>query len=192
LKQGAVRRFAGNVEVLSAGGTDADRQMVVDFVDLANPVLAPYGVSLHVIRWAPDGPFVVMGPSTLTIQFVHSSEYQSFVTDLGFPEIPDVWGVNFRVERIDGLHASVAFVFTDRPEENRGSVTAHELGHALGLTGHSPDNWESLMNVSLFWPWLAPIDRKAIRFLYGYLEYGDGPEKVRAAFDAHWRGISDD
>jgi hypothetical protein len=99
--------------------------------------------------------------------------------------------------RIDAPAGNVNFasilVRQRLPPNTKLSVMLHELLHALGLWGHAEGHTVMSAKTDLIGDLtsLSPLDRKALRFLYQYLQPGDGPAEVRRAFDAHWRAIPD-
>ena len=95
-----------------------------------------------------------------------------------------------RAGRDGALGAITIWVMNNLSAGEKWGTINHELGHAVGFSGHTDRHLSSL-----FWEgWkggafsdrFSSDDRKLLRFLYNHLEPGDTEADVRAAFDKHW------
>jgi len=81
-------------------------------------------------------------------------------------------------------------VFTNQSEGSKWGTILHELGHSLGLVGHSSHYLSSLYfknhNGGSISDGFSSDDRKLLRFLYSHLEAGYDEIKTREIFDSYW------
>lgn len=93
------------------------------------------------------------------------------------------------------LGNSTIIVFSDLPEGDKWGAVLHELGHSLGLVGHT-DRYIS----SLFYSdskggslsdGFSSDDRKVLKFLYTHLESGYSVNETRELFNKHWKFRTD-
>ncbi|MDX1401646.1 MAG: DUF2927 domain-containing protein [Kiloniellales bacterium] len=80
---------------------------------------------------------------------------------------------------------------TSLPQGDKWGVLLHELGHALGITGHTDRYLSSLFYSDIKGGALSDgfssDDKKLLDFLYRHLEPGQHERSVHAAFEANWR-----
>ena len=93
------------------------------------------------------------------------------------------------------LGDSTIIVFSDLPEGDKWGAVLHELGHALGLVGHTDRYISSLFysdwNGGSVSDGFSPDDKKVLQFLYTHLESGYNVNKTRELFNKHWEFRSD-
>jgi len=93
------------------------------------------------------------------------------------------------------LGNSTIIVFSDLSEGEKWGAVLHELGHSLGLVGHTDryisslfyNNWKGGAVSDGF----SSDDRKVLQFLYSHLESGYSLRETRDLFNKHWEFRSD-
>ena len=188
-----VKRWRGDVVIL----VQADWRGRVDWVRRGvaayQEILSEFDISLTVRELVAGAGPQVADTNTITVVFGPIEAYEELRSRIGgVIDTTDLSGVTRWFVNDSFGEAVLIFVIVES-DDSQQAIFVHEMAHALGMTaGHAPDHADSVLDIRSTATRLAPIDRKALRFLYGYLNYGDGLGRVRAAFDAHWRGIPDD
>ena len=188
----SVARWHGDVVVL-ADVTSPERLDWVRFwVGQYQEILAEFGIMLTVRQLVPGQGPQPMESNTVTIVTTSKEDYVTFMESLNLERnYEESTGTTMWLNNKLGGQAVMLAIFRNTVDPHE-EVIVHEMAHAIGLTGGHTVRSTSVVHEASNATRLAPIDRKAIRFLYGFLWYGAGPEEVRAAFDAHWRHIRDD
>ena len=194
LGDSSVMLWRGDVVILVhadwRGRVDWVRRGVAEYQE----ILSEFAVSLTVKELVPGAGPQVADTNTIAVVFGPIAAYEELPSSRSSRAIDttNLSGVTRWFVNDSFGEAVLIFVFVES-DDSQQAIFVHEMAHALGMTaGHAPDHADSVLDIRSTATRLAPIDRKALRFLYGYLNYGDGLGQVRAAFDAHWRGVPDD
>ena len=165
-------RFGGEV-------TAEDVNRLVRAVQLVNMALPPEGK--------------MQMPSSTSTSNPRSGIYVEFIPEAEFPDPPVGQAIGgLTIVHSEGSEISYSEILIknfSRTYHGRVETLAHELIHALGIAGdlfngHVSPDFDSLMetpgggyNNQLRKPQslLYPVDREALRVLYGRLEPGDSP-----------------
>lgn len=201
---GVVRRYSSPPHVRLIGSASAeDIDRVARAVQLVNTAL-PEGAKLQMGAPLPDfslrsdvrsdGLYYRSGREhgdTIHVEFVPDQEFRR-------SSGATTWN-NF-----DGNEIESSYIYFRKGvsygDDRQGAILlAHELLHALGLYGHVSSSFASILEgtgeiyaieqsgreqpISL----LYPVDREALRVLYGLLEPGDSPEALGPWSSNAWR-----
>ena len=94
------------------------------------------------------------------------------------------------VEHDGTLNTASIFVVRNLTPGDKWGTVLHELGHAVGIIGHTDRYYSSLFHINLKGGALSDgfssDDRKLLSFLYQHLKPGAKEPEVRAAFAKHW------
>ena len=176
-------RFAVAPEVRVIGPSNArEMERVTRAVDLVNLAL-PADYKMTVRAPLPDLTLRGERPgqslsNTIHVEFVPSGEYDR----------PNSAAVTFKSPYSLGTRINSAYIQFHRGSNSytldhlMAVLLVHELVHALGF-GHVNPEFESLMNARVayhtpFKSLLYPIDREALRALYGHMEIGQPFESL--------------
>jgi len=96
----------------------------------------------------------------------------------------------WQIDQDDALHSAKIFVVRSLEPGRKWGTVLHELGHSVGIVGHTDRYGSSLFHTEFGWGSLSDgyssDDRKVLRFLYQHLQPSAGKSEVRAAFEKFW------
>ena len=168
-----VVRFGG-----TATAADVDR--LIRAVQLVNAALP--------LEWR------LQMPSGLPTSEMQDGIYVEFAQEADYEGADSLGKASMSYSRLDGTinYATIMINKAYRQHGERGAVgvLAHELIHALGIAGHVSQNFHSIMPSDLDLSQQAPlsllypIDREALRALYGRMQPGGAATDFGAWADA--------
>ena len=175
-----IRRWDSSPSVLVMDGTPAEVHMVRGAVNALNEVLLEAGMTVH---------FSGEEPADITVTFVSNEALKESAReldiDLRLKGFSETYGSG------DGRLSAVRILISKNlTQGDQWGTVLHELGHAMGITGHTDRYISSLFYLDFkggtHSDGFSSDDRKLLEFLYWRLQPGAREAMVRAAFDEHW------
>ena len=175
-----IQRWGHSPSVVVKDGNPAEFEMVGSAVYELNEVLSNTGMA---VRFTRDEP------ADITVTFVSRATLNRLREK---PESDSrIQGVSqFRGSDDGRLSRARILVLRNLKQGEKWGTVLHELGHAMGINGHTDRYISSLFFRNFkggsFSDGFSSADRKLLEFLYGRVQPGARKTVVRAAFNKHW------
>lgn len=173
------RRWAHNPSIAVDSGRPREIAMLGSAVYELNEILDGTGTALK---------FLPQGPADITVRFLSRAEYNADSPD--FIMDHKIQGVAHMDFDNSTMQTGEIFVVRDMQESDQWGTLLHEIGHSIGIIGHTDRYLSSQYHVERgygsFSGEFSADDKKALRFLYQHISPGASKDQVHAAFKKHW------
>ena len=173
-----VTRWSAPLKVAVFSATEADERFVHDRIAAFDGAFGGGAVGMT------SSP---AADSNVTVYFVPRKAFGGMV-DRVRAVSPDVaTGYYIAQAGDDGTtRSAIVMVGSDVADAERRAAIVHQIAHVVGLRGHSKSYPESVVVQSSLAAELAPIDRKALGFLYRHLKPGATWFETAIAYHRYW------
>jgi len=175
----AVLRWDHAPSVGTQNGNPKEIDMLADAVDATNQLMTGIGFALR---------FRHADTANIKVTFGSREELALLIPDTDVDAEAEGYAT-WNIQNHKLYSANIYVVRNLEPGRKWGTIL-HELGHTLGIIGHTDGYLSSLFYVELgYGTWsdgYSADDRKLLIFLYEHLQSGDKEPQVRVAFDKYW------
>lgn len=175
-----IYRWVHAPSVSARNGNAKEVEMVAGAVYELNQQLSDTGFALRFTR---------ADTADIEVTFDSREELGLLDPDTGVDAEADGYAT-WMINQNDVLHSANIYVVRNLQPGRKWGTILHELGHTVGIVGHTDRYYSSLFHSELGYGSLSDgyssDDRKLLSFLYRYLQPGAKEPEVRAAFDKYW------